>query len=263
MITNESEIRVALQAILVSVLALYGFWGCAMVVVFILLPWKPLWAVGTYLVQPVVDWRVRKARERHERGMVRIERELDAFLDTPRGHAPITQIAPNAVPRQRMAAPEVARPLGPTGKEALQRPSDPAGATREGKRPSPESPRPLEPLKANAGTAPTRQDVTPAGQNLVATLAIPPAIEDHVRHLPQGVFSNMDLEVEQVKFQGDKAEAYVKFQSPNVRELVIRQRYVLRKAGVQWQVESRQPANGSSHMLPYTLPALKQSMRPA
>ncbi len=68
MITNETEIRIALQAVLVSVLALYGFWGCALVVLVILLPWKPIFAVGGYLAQPVVDWRdakgPRSARER-------------------------------------------------------------------------------------------------------------------------------------------------------------------------------------------------------
>jgi hypothetical protein len=59
MITNEAGIRVALQAILVSVLALYGFSGCGFVVLLVLLPWKPFLAVGGYLAQPVVGWRIR------------------------------------------------------------------------------------------------------------------------------------------------------------------------------------------------------------
>jgi len=90
-------------------------------------------------------------------------------------------------------------------------------------------------------------------QNLSATLAIPPAIKDHVRNLPQGVFHNMNFEVEDVKFQGDTAEASVRFQSPNVTELIIRQRYVLRKSGDHWQVESRQPANGAGKAPPLPL----------
>jgi hypothetical protein len=97
-------------------------------------------------------------------------------------------------------------------------------------------------------------------QNLSATLAVQPVIKNHVRNLPQGVFNNMDLEVEEVKFHGDTAEAYVRFQSPNVTELVIRQRYVLRKSGDHWQVESRQPANGASKGLPHTLPTGRPSM---
>ena len=69
MITNEAEIRIALQAVLVTVLALSGYWGCAVVVMFILLPWKPIFAVGCYLAQPLVDWRIQKARDRHEKGI--------------------------------------------------------------------------------------------------------------------------------------------------------------------------------------------------
>jgi hypothetical protein len=98
-------------------------------------------------------------------------------------------------------------------------------------------------------------------QNLSATLAIQPVIKNHVRNLPQGVFHNMDLEVEEVKFHGDTAEAYVKFQSPNVAELVIRQRYVLRKSGDHWQVESRQPANGGGKAPPQPLPIGRPPMR--
>jgi hypothetical protein len=92
-------------------------------------------------------------------------------------------------------------------------------------------------------------------------LAIPPAIKEHVRSLPQGVFNNMELEVEQVKFHGDAAEVHVRFQSPNVTELIIRQRYVLRKSGDQWQVESRQPANGVGKAVPQALPTARAPMR--
>jgi hypothetical protein len=60
----------------------------------------------------------------------------------------------------------------------------------------------------------------------------------------------MELEVEQVKFRGETAEAYVKFQSPNVAGLVIRQRYFSRKTEDRWQVECRQPANGASKAPP-------------
>jgi hypothetical protein len=233
MITNEAEIRVALQAILVSVLALYGFWGCAFVVLVVLLPWKPFLTVGGYLAQPVVDWRIRKSRERHEKGIAQIEQELDAFLAMPRGGCVRAAAAPS--PKA----------------EALARPSRP-GASQ-----------PLEPFRPTTGHESTSQELTLTAQNLSATLAIPPAIKEHVRNLPQGAFSNMDLEVEQVKFQGDTAEAYVKFQSPNVRELAIRQRYVLRKSRGHWEVESRQPANGGSKISSYSIPSVRPPIRPA
>ncbi|HMD83486.1 MAG TPA: hypothetical protein VKO18_02155 [Terriglobia bacterium] len=231
MITNESEIRIALQAVLVSVLALYGFWGCAFVVLIVLLPWKPILAVGGYLAQPLVDWRIKKARDRHEMGIAQIEQELDAFLRTPKG-------TPTA--------------------------SGPAAAAKTVSPPKPSHPlssRPLESFKPNHPAKPAFQDIAGTAQNLAATLAIPPVIQDHVRNLPQGVFHNMDLEVEEVQFQGDRAEAYVRFQSPNVTELVIRQRYVLRKSGDHWQVESRQPANGAGKTPPRPLPTGGASMR--
>ncbi len=216
MITNESEIRVALQAVLVCALALYGFWGCAAVVFFILLPWKPFLVVGGYLAQPIVDWRLRKAREHHEKGIAQIERELDTFLKTPRGEGRIPPKTP--APKTQMATkpspPEIARPL----------------ATFEAVKPN----------------QPSFQDITLSAHNLAATLEIPAAIAHHVRNLPQGPFSNMDLEVEEVKFHEGTAEAYVKFRSSQVKELAIRQHYILRNSQGQWQVESRQPANGGS-----------------
>lgn len=98
MITNEAEIRIALQATIASVLALYGFWGCALLVFLILLPWKPLLAVGGYLVQPVVDWRMQKARNRHEKGIAQIEEELDTFLRAPRRTPPASAPVPAAIP---------------------------------------------------------------------------------------------------------------------------------------------------------------------
>jgi hypothetical protein len=210
MITNEAEIRVALQAVLISVLALYGFWGCALVVLLILLPWKPIFAVGGYLVQPVVDWRVQKARDRHEKGIAQIEQELDVFLRTPRGTSNAS--APSAG----------VRTAGPPSHSVF--------------------PRPLESFEPNLAAKPAVHDMPRTRQNISATLALSPAIKDHVQNLPQGVFSNMDLEVEEVNFHGDTAEAYVRFQSPNVTELVIRQRYLLRKSADQWRVELRQPA---------------------
>ena len=231
MITNEAEVRVALQAILVSVLALYGFWGCAFLVFFILLPWRPLLAVGAYLAQPVVDWRIQKARKRHEKGIAQIEQELDAILRAPKG-------TPRTSPPAAVAKPAIS--------------AEPS---------SPPSPRPLHSFKPKLPADPAFRNLPETVRDLSATLAIPPAIKDHVRNLPQGVFSNMDLEVEEVKFHGETAEADVKFQSPQVRGLAIRQRYILRKSGDHWQVESREPANGAGKAPPPPLPASYASMQ--
>jgi hypothetical protein len=220
MITTEAEIRVALQAVLVTVLAFYGFWGWSLLVLAILLPWKPLFAVGGYLAQPVVDWRTRKARERHEKGIAQVEQELDAFLQTSKKAATSAESALDG----KTLPPATASPW--------------------------QFPRPLESFKPIPPAQSVHQEIGKTAQNLSATLEIPSAIRNHVRNLPQGVFSNMDLEVEEVKFQGDTAEASVRFQSPNVNGLVIRQRYVLRKSGDHWEVESRQPSNGASKIPP-------------
>ena len=220
MITNEAEIRIALQAVLVTVLALSGYWGCAVVVMFILLPWKPIFAVGCYLAQPLVDWRIQKARDRHEKGIAQIEKELDAILRAPKTGS----VAP---------APDAhANPAAP------------------GKLNHPSLPRPLESFKPKIAAGPAFQNMSDSAQGLAATLAIPPAIKNHVRNLPQGVFNNMDLEVDEVKFYGETADAFVRFKSSNVTGLVIRQRYHLRKSGDHWEVESRQPANGASKTPP-------------
>lgn len=220
MITNEAEIRIALQAVLISVLAISGYWGCAIVVLFILLPWKPIFAVGSYLAQPLVDWRVQKARVRHEKGIAQIEKELDAILSAPKG------------PQNSSSSWAGAKPAAQT------KPSHPP------------LPQPLETFRPGFANGPAFQNLTETAQDLAATLAIPPAIKNHVRNLPQGVFNNMELEVEEVKFRGDSAEAYVRFKSPNVTGLVIRQRYTLRKSGDHWEVESRQPANGTGKVPP-------------
>lgn len=214
MITNETEIRIALQAVLVSVLALNGYWGCAVVVLFILLPWRPIFAVVGYLAQPVVEWRIQKARNRQGKGLAQIEQELDALISG-------SKVAPP--PSATSSAMKSAGPKMPFKSPPVQ---------------------PKEPFKPVLACGPGLQPLSATAQNLSATLAIVPVIKEHVGTLPQGVFHNMDLEIEQVKFHGETADAYVRFQSPNVTELVIRQRYALRKSGNQWFVESRQPANG-------------------
>ncbi len=225
MITTESEIRVALQAMLVCALAIWGYWSCAALLLLLLIPWKPFLAVSGYLAQPIVNWRHHKARASHKKGIAQIEKELDTLLSAPKDGGQIRSRA--AVPKAQVAT----------------KPS------------KPEPPRPLQASKSDIPGATALQDVPPSAQNLLTPLEIPSAIADHVRDLPHGAFSNMDMQVEQVKFSEDTAEADVRFQSPQVKELSIRQRYTLRKADGQWKVESRKPANGKSKLSSQSLPA--------
>lgn len=214
MISNESELRVALQAVLATVLALNGYWGVALLMVLLLLPWRPIFAVGSYLAQPVVDWRVTKARDRDGKGGAQVDGELD-FLLRSQGEAPSPA---------RLTIPTLAA-------HSMDRLSFPQLRLMES--PGPSSARPLAvreevPMKADPDTA----------------LAIRVAIMDHARGLPWGRSTDMNLELESISLCGEKAEVHVRFQSPNVSALVIRQRYEVRKLGERWRVERRQ-AHGS------------------
>jgi hypothetical protein len=238
MIKNEAEIRVAVLAILVGVLALNGFGGCSVVVLLVLLPWRPFLVVGGYLAQPVVDWRIRKARERQEKGLgqfVQIEQELDTFLGG--GKREFATPEPSATAEVDIAA-KPSRKTIPQPAESVVPP-------------------PVEVFRPVNPNESTFQKLPVATPSISAALAVSSVIEDHVRKFPHGAFSNMNLEVERVNFSGETAEAYVKFKSPHVKELAISQRYTLRKSGAQWEVESRQPANGSSKVPHYAIPGLK------
>jgi hypothetical protein len=74
--------------------------------------------------------------------------------------------------------------------------------------------------------------------------AIQAAIEAHLQQRQNLVLANMTLEVQDVKFAGDKAEAEVKFRSKQSPNLSVGVRYLLRRAGDRWQVESSSPSSG-------------------
>lgn len=74
--------------------------------------------------------------------------------------------------------------------------------------------------------------------------AVKAAIEAHLQQRSNLMLANMTLEVEDVKFSGDRAEAAVKFRSKQAPDLVVGVRYVLRRTGDRWQVESGSPSSG-------------------
>jgi hypothetical protein len=229
LITNEREIRIALEATLACTLAFYGLWGCALLVVFLMLPWGALFNVAAYLVQPIVDWRANKARVRWYKGVDQLVRELEALFPEPwEPSRPATppMLTGIDLPLELSADTKPAAPFAPTG----------------------------------AGGCP-HVEVYGAAHDLSAPLAIPPAIRSHLLSFPQGVLSDMELEVETVTLDGDTAEAIAKFQSSSVSGLVIRRRYVLRHADGRWKVESRDPANGSDPSLQVPAPTKAASVR--
>ena len=74
--------------------------------------------------------------------------------------------------------------------------------------------------------------------------AIQSAIEAHLKQRQNLMLTNMTLEVQDVKVTGDKAEAEVKFRSKQSSDLVVGVRYMLKRAGDGWQVESSSPTGG-------------------
>ncbi len=75
--------------------------------------------------------------------------------------------------------------------------------------------------------------------------AIQKAIEAHLKQRPGLALSNMTTEVQDVKFEGDKATAQVVYQSKDASDLKVEVRYVLHRAGDHWEVESSTPMGGT------------------
>jgi hypothetical protein len=73
--------------------------------------------------------------------------------------------------------------------------------------------------------------------------AVKAAIEDHLKHQPGVAFENMTLEVENVTFHEDTAEALVKFHSKQAPSFAVDILYKLRRTGSGWQVESSSTAS--------------------
>jgi hypothetical protein len=74
--------------------------------------------------------------------------------------------------------------------------------------------------------------------------AVQAAIEAHLAERQNLMLANMTVEVQDVRFQGDTAEAQVNFRSKKASDLVVGVRYLLRKSGDTWKVESSSPTSG-------------------
>jgi hypothetical protein len=68
--------------------------------------------------------------------------------------------------------------------------------------------------------------------------AVQEAIEEHLKQQPNVVLQNMTVEVGDVAFSGDTAEAQVKFRSKQAPDMVVGVQYKLRRSGNGWRVES-------------------------
>jgi hypothetical protein len=80
--------------------------------------------------------------------------------------------------------------------------------------------------------------------------AIQAAIERHLQGRPNVALNSMTVDVQDVRFDGDRAEAEVKFRSKQAPDLTVDVHYVLRRVGDRWEVESssvRRGMGGSPH----------------
>jgi len=74
--------------------------------------------------------------------------------------------------------------------------------------------------------------------------AIQQAIEQHLQKQSGVLLNNMTVEVEDIKVEGDRANADVKFRSKQSPDLVVGRHYGLRRVKGQWQVESSSSPGG-------------------
>jgi hypothetical protein len=74
--------------------------------------------------------------------------------------------------------------------------------------------------------------------------AVQAAIEAHLQQRQNLLLANMTLEVQDVKFAGDTAQAEVKFRSKQSPDLAVDVHYTLHRAGERWQVESSSATTG-------------------
>jgi len=74
--------------------------------------------------------------------------------------------------------------------------------------------------------------------------AVQAAIEAHLQQRPNVMLAKMTLEVNDVKFTSDTADAEVRFRSKQSPTVAVSVRYKLRRAGDQWKVEMSTPSNG-------------------
>jgi hypothetical protein len=68
--------------------------------------------------------------------------------------------------------------------------------------------------------------------------AVQEAIEEHLKQQANVVLQNMTVEVGDVAFRGDTAEAQVKFRSKQAPNLAVGVQYKLRRSGDGWKMES-------------------------
>ena len=74
--------------------------------------------------------------------------------------------------------------------------------------------------------------------------AVQKAIEAYLAQRQNLMLANMNMEVAEVKFEGETATADVKFRSKQNSSLAVNVHYKLKRRGDKWEVESTTPTTG-------------------
>jgi hypothetical protein len=77
--------------------------------------------------------------------------------------------------------------------------------------------------------------------------AVEKAIEAHLERNSSLALNAFTTEISDVKFEGDNAEAVVKFESKQTPHMSVQLRYTLRKEGDHWVVQSSSGMGGNPH----------------
>ncbi len=76
--------------------------------------------------------------------------------------------------------------------------------------------------------------------------AVQKAVEPYHAQRENLMLANMNMEVAEVKFEGDTAEAEVRFRSKQSASLAVTVHYKLKRTAAGWQVESSTSAGGGA-----------------
>ncbi|MCI0409895.1 MAG: hypothetical protein L0191_15265 [Acidobacteria bacterium] len=77
--------------------------------------------------------------------------------------------------------------------------------------------------------------------------AVQKAIEAYLAQRQNLMLANMNMEVAEVRFEGDTAEAVVRFRSKQSASLAVSVHYKLKRTPGGWQVESSTSAGGTGN----------------
>jgi hypothetical protein len=106
--------------------------------------------------------------------------------------------------------------------------------------------------------------IAAAGCNRLRTKrAVEEAINAHLKQRSDLLMQNMTMDIMDVQFHGDTADADVRFQSKESAQMAVTIRYTLRHAGDHWVVTSSSQMSGGPGSNPHQMPTAPSPPTPA